>query len=155
MSWSDFKYDILYNKLYKSFISKLFIKYDTWNLDIALCDWLIYRLLYMINHHHGYPVGIIDQAIERGLITKEAVDDINNASVQDKVSAVCDDIWCDELYEIAKGLASYKAIDKYTKRFYKKECLHLDELYEFEITCKNRFMDSMYLLIRYFDNLWD
>lgn len=157
MKWNDFKYDILYRKFYKGWCNKKFASYDAWNLNDELVDWTLYRILILMNEHCGYPITIVKDAVEKGLITKEESDNYLDDNVKKKVSDICNTLWTETLWEIAKGLASYRCKNSRNNRFYKKD---YDDAVEKEITewencCQKRFNNSMKMIFKYFDNLWD
>ena len=137
----NFKYDFLYNKLYKKMLScPMFVQFDAWNLNSNLTDYIILRLLWMVQHSNGCPViGEFEDKVAVNEGYKNGYDK-----------------WIETLWEICKGLACHRLMDSnwYFNKIKKHEC-DLQYYREFNNALHERHQKALELLVKYYYNLWD
>jgi len=121
-----FKYDFLYEKVYKR-MSKWFAGYDAINLDHAMTDWLMLRLLWLVKHSKDFPARK-EFEVDGGY-----------------------ELWHETLWEICKGLACYRLIARSNWYF------HLGEKRRPKVhkALTKRKDDALKLVVKYYEDLWD
>lgn len=106
LSEFNFKYDVLYKRVYLKLQKYLAIPYDCWSLDYTLVDYLIPRILWLKDNKNGINQISIQECVEKGLVTN-------------KYRHLAEDDWKtvyqyqqEVLFDIAKGLACFHLLDK-------------------------------------------
>ena len=122
-----FYYDIIYNQ-YKRFLNnKRIVAYDSWNLDYSLAEYIVPRVLWLMNNKRGVILTLLKDNgydIKSGNPTQEEFDRAYNCQKE-------------ILWEIAKSFSAY----------------HLNTISD---SAKDQaFKQGTKLLFKYYYLLWD
>ena len=94
----NFYYDIVYKQYKRLLKNKRFVAYDSWNLDYSLAEYIVPRVLWLMNNKQGVILTLLKDSgynIKDGNPTKEEFDKAYNCQKE-------------ILWEIAKSFATYR-----------------------------------------------
>lgn len=87
----SFKYDFIYKYVYLKLQKTIAVEYDAWNLNDNMVDYLIPRIMWLVNHKHGVSSDFLNSS-----------DNLDG----------CYETQQNELFELAKCLANYRLLEK-------------------------------------------